>query len=210
MTGYRSIATSFICFEIRGTIMLNRLFLGALALMAASIPAMAQDAGGVRLAPGVNRGPVGLARPLPFTQTFVTAHDVQNGMTAADHQAQNQNMIARLRGDAGFLAGFSMGTPLAASRQVPVSTEDGGYQDYGAQGGGHRHRHGGRPIIINNEGPLAVTVGNGNVVQQQSAIGSGPIAQQQVATTPAGGSTGGALNLVTGSGNIIQRAPGGH
>jgi hypothetical protein len=131
-------------------------------------------------------------------------------MTAADHQAQNQTMISRLRGDPGFLAGFSMGTPLAASRQVPVSTEDGGYQDFGGGGGGHRHRHGGRPIIINNEGPLAVTVGNGNVVQQQSATGSGPIAQQQVATTPGGGSAGGgALNLVTGSGNIIQRAPGG-
>jgi hypothetical protein len=190
--------------------MIKRTCMTVITLAALVAPAMAQEAGGLRLAPGLNGGPVGLARPLPFTRTFVTAHDVQNGMTAADHQAQNQTMISRLRGDAGFLAGFSMGTPLAASRQVPVSTEDGGYQDFGGGGGGHRHRHGGRPIIINNEGPLAVTVGNGNVVQQQSATGSGPIAQQQVATTPGGGSAGGgALNLVTGSGNIIQRAPGG-
>jgi len=48
------------------------------------------------------------------------------------------------------------------------------------------------------------------VVQQQTANGSGPIAQQQVATMPGAASAGGgALNLVTGSGNIIQRAPGG-
>lgn len=192
--------------------MFKRTALAVLALSALSIPAMAQDSGGVRMAPGLNGGPVGLARPLPFTRTFITAHDVQNGMTAADHQAQNQAMISRLRGDAGFLAGFSMGTPLAASRQVPVSTEDGGYQDFGGQwggeGGGHHHRHGSGPIIINNQGPLAVTTGNGNVVQQQSATGSGPIAQQQVATVPGSGSGGGALNLVTGLGNIIQRAPG--
>jgi hypothetical protein len=188
--------------------MIKQTCMTVLALTALMVPAMAQDSGGLRLAPGINGGPVGLARPLPFTRTFVTAHDVQNGMTAADHQAQNQTMISRLRGDAGFLAGFSMGTPLAASRQVPVSTEDGGYQDFGG-GGGHHHRHGPRPIIINNEGPLAVTVGNGNVVQQQSANGSGPIAQQQVATTPSVGSAGGgALNAVSGSGNIIQRAPG--
>jgi hypothetical protein len=194
--------------------MINRAYMAVVALMALSVPAMAQDAGGVRLAPGLNGGPVGLAKPLPFTQTFITAHDMQNGMTAADHQAKNQSMISRLRGDAGFLAGFSMGTPLAGSRQVPVATDDGSFQDFGGDqggGGGHRHRHGSRPIVINNQGPLAVTVGNGNVVQQQSANGSGPIAQQQVATTPAAGSHGGgALNLVTGGGNIIQAAPGAH
>jgi hypothetical protein len=187
--------------------MINRACIAVVALMALSVPAMAQDSGGVRLAPGAKGGPIGLAKPLPFTQTFVTAHDMQNGMTAADHQAQNQNMISRLRGDPGFLAGFSMGTPLAASRQVPVATDDGSFQDFG---GSQRHRHGSRPIVINNQGPLAVTVGNGNVVQQQSANGSGPIAQQQVATTPTAGSHGGgALNLVTGGGNIIQAAPGG-
>jgi hypothetical protein len=190
--------------------MINRAYMAVVALMALSVPAMAQDSGGVRLAPGLKGGPVGLAKPLPFTQTYMTAHDVQNGMTAADHQAQNQNTISSLRGDAGFLAGFSMGTPLAASRQVPVATDDGSFQDFGGGGGGHRHRHGSQPVIINNQGPLAVTVGNGNVVQQQSANGSGPIAQQQVATTPAAGSHGGgALNLVTGGGNIIQAAPGG-
>jgi hypothetical protein len=165
-------------------------------------PVAAQESGGVPLAAGSNGGPVGLARPLPFTRPpFVTARDLQNGLTPTDHQAVNRDAITRLRGDPGFLTGFSQGTPLAASRQ-PAFPDDVGES-------GHRS-HGPRPIIINNEGPLAVTVGNGNVVQQQSSNGSGPIAQQQVATTPAAGSGGGgATNLVTGGGNIIQRAPGG-
>jgi hypothetical protein len=186
---------------MRTSALLSVMAMMALTAPAMMAPAVAQDAGGLRIAPGAKGGPVGLARPLPFTQTFVTAHDLQNGMTSADHQAKNQDMITRLRGDPGFLSGFQLGTPLAASRQQPVLPDDGGYRS--------RRRHGPRPIIINNEGPLAVTVGNGNVVQQQSAIGSGPIAQQQVATTPAAGSHGGALNLVSGSGNIVQRAPGG-
>lgn len=188
--------------------MTDKLLLSVLALLAFGAPAMAQDLGGVRLAPGTNGGPVGLARPLPFTfPPMLTAQEAQNGMSAADHQSKNQAMISRLRGDPGFLSGFNFGNPLAASRQVQsaqAGPDDAGY--------GYRRRHHGHgpgPIIINNEGPLAVTVGNGNVVQQQNANGSGPIGQQQVATTPSAGSrTGGAVNLV-GDGNIIQRAPGG-
>jgi hypothetical protein len=184
--------------------MIKRALVSVLALTALSVPAMAQDSGGVRLAPGLNGGPVGLARPLPYTRPpFVTAHDLQNGMTAADHQAADQNAITQLRGDPGFLSGFAFGTPLAASRQpLPASYDGGGYH--------HRRRgNGSRTTIINNDGPLAVTVGNGNVIQQQSATGSGPIAQQQVATLPTGASHGGgATNLISGSGNIIQRAPG--
>jgi hypothetical protein len=171
-------------------------------LLTASLPAVAQDTGGVSLAPGLKGGPVGLARPLPYTRPpLVTAHELQGGLTPADHQAINQNSITGMRGDPGFLSGFALGTPLAASRQpVPDSAE---YR--------RRHSHAPRQVIINNQGPLAVTVGNGNVVQQQSATGSGPIAQQQVATTPsAGPSGGGATNLVTGAGNIIQHAPGTH
>jgi len=177
-----------------------------LALLACSVPAMAQDAGGVRLGAGVGTGPVGLARPLPFVRPpFQTAQSVQNGLGPADHQAQNQSMITALRGDPGFLSGFQFGTPQAASRQ-PAPTlalpDDGGYW--------YRRHHNGNgqgPVIINNQGPLAVTVGNGNVIQQSTANGSGPIAQQQVATVPGAASAGGAVNLATGSGNIVQRVP---
>jgi uncharacterized membrane protein len=136
---------------------------------------------------------------------YMTARDVQGGMTAADHQAKDQAMITALRGDPGYLAGFSMGTPLAPSRQpAQALPDDGGYRYRRMHGG-----HGDGPIIINKGGTLAVTVGNGNLVQQQTATGSGPIAQQQVATVPGrGASGGGALNLVSGAGNIIQHAPG--
>jgi hypothetical protein len=182
---------------------MKRLVLGAgLAVLCLGGTAMAQESGGLGLDPRIKDGPHGIARPMQFTRPpFLTAHDVQGGMTAADHQTQNQNMISRLRGDPGYLSGFSFGTPLAASRQTPAMPYDAGYRYRRAR------RNGQSTTIINNEGPLAVTVGNGNVVQQQSATGSGPIALQQVATTPAKATqNGGALNLVTGSGNITQRA----
>jgi hypothetical protein len=184
--------------------MTRSMMLAAFALLSFAAPAMAQESGGLSLDPRIGDGPHGLARPMQFTRPpLLTAQDLQGGMTAADHQAQDQAMITQLRGDPGFLAGFSMGTPLAASRQTQTIPNDAGYWYR------KRHGHGQGPIIINNQGPLAVTVGNDNLVQQQSASGSGPIAQQQVATTSATGSRGGgALNLVTGSGNIIQRAPG--
>ena len=44
--------------------------------------AMAQESGGVALAPGLNGGPRGLARPLPFQpMPLVTARDLQGGPT---------------------------------------------------------------------------------------------------------------------------------
>jgi hypothetical protein len=183
--------------------MTSRTVLPILAVLATTAPTMAQDAGGLPLAPGSKGGPVGLARPLRSAPTpFLTARDLQGGMTAADHQAQNQAMISRLRGDGGLMAGFSFGAPLAASGQAQILPDEAGF------GFRRRHGHGDGPIIINNQGPVAVTAGNGNVVQQQSASGSGPIAQQQVATTPTVGSGGGgATNLVTPEGNIVQRSP---
>jgi hypothetical protein len=176
-----------------------RSMLLASALLALALPAAAQESGGLRIAPEAKGGPVGLARPLPSAQALITAADLQGAMSPTDRQAQHQSMITRLRGDPGLLAGFSFGQPLAASRQPQPSFDDGG--GFGSPSG-HRH-HRSQPIVINNQGPLAVTVGNGNLVQQQSANGSGPIAQQQVAGT----GPGGALNLVTGGGNIIQRSP---
>ena len=100
-------------------------------------------------------------------------------------------MIAALRGDPGYLGGFQFGTPLASSRTVqPQMPNDGGWH-YRRQ-----HGHGDGPVVINNTGPLAVTMGNGNVVQQSTSNGSGPIAQQQIAAMP-GGITVGAANLAT-------------
>jgi hypothetical protein len=180
--------------------MITRFMLPVLALAGFAAPAMAQDAGGLNLAPSTGRGPSGLARPLLSARMpMTTAQDMQNGVTGSAHQTQNQNMIAALRGDPGLLSGFQFGSPLAASRQPQQQLpDDGGWH--------HRQRrgHGDGPVIIDNGGALAVTVGNGNVVQQSTASGAGPIAQQQVATMP-GGVTAGAANLAGGSGGPAQR-----
>jgi hypothetical protein len=91
-----------------------------------------------------------------------------------------------VRGNTGLLGGFAFGAPVSASRQV-VRGEGGDF------GGGHERS---RPIVINNTGLLAVTAGNDNLVQQHSAAGPGPMAQQQVATVggQARGTGGSALN----------------
>ena len=60
--------------------MIKQALLPILAVMALSVPAMAQDSGGVPLAPGVHGGPKGLARLLPFVpQPFQTAQTYKTG-----------------------------------------------------------------------------------------------------------------------------------
>src|SRR5690242_13118758 len=112
--------------------MIRPIILAGLALLAVGGSALAQERGGLALDPGIGDGPKGLAQPLPsFRNPYVTAHDLQGTTAAADHQAQNQAMITKLRGDPGFLAGFSMGTPLAPSRQQVDAgglPDDGGYR----------------------------------------------------------------------------------
>jgi len=196
--------------------------LSALALTALAVPAMAQQSGGLQISPARPGGPVGLARPLQSApMPLITAQQMQNGMTASDHQTADQNMITSLKGDPGFLSGFQFGTPMAASsQQVQTLSYNGGYRrrqqaqglpdDRGYRrrqqaeslpdGGGYAYRrqHGGRgsgPVIIDNGGPLAITSGNGNVVQLSSSQGAaGPVAQQQVVNLP-GSVAGGAVNL---------------
>lgn len=188
-----------------------------LLALAASLPpppAAAQESGGLNLSPEALAvgGPRGLARPLPFTFPGFTAGDLQATPTPAERRQRHQEMVARLRGDGGFLEGFSFGQPRAASRQPPPPPPPEPifapiFLDQ-------------RTKVVNRfEAPVAVTVGNNNVVQQQGASGgNGPTAQQQVATVSGrgsrrgqrgeGGGTGGggvgAVNLVTTDGNIVQ------
>jgi hypothetical protein len=61
----------------------------------------------------------------------------------------NQQAVARFRGDAGFLAGFSRGQPLAASRVPPPPPVEL------------------PPPLIVNAFDSPVTIGNNNVVRQQ-------------------------------------------
>ena len=190
---------------------MRRFMIPGLLLLATALPAAAQESGGLSITPQALAvgGPRGLARPLPFTFPSISASDLQVTPTPAERRQRHQDMIARLRGDGGFLDGFSFGQPRAASRQRPVPAPEPDFV----------------PVIIDQrtkvvnrfEAPVAITNGNNNVVQQQGASGSGPTAQQQVATVSgrrgrrsgsgegAGGvSGGGAVNVVTADGNIVQ------
>lgn len=181
---------------------MRRALIPALLLMAA-LPAAAQDAGGLSLSPEALAvgGPRGLARPLPFTLPSIGAADVQAGSTPDQRRARSRDMIGRLRGDGGFLDGFSFGQPRAASRQPPPPPAEPFVPVIIDQ----------RTRIVNNlfEGPVAITNGDNNIVQQQGpARGAGPSAQQQVVTV-GGAATrgGGATNVVTPGGNVVQAAP---
>ncbi len=213
-----------------------RLIVPALAVLAAfATPAAAQDKGGITLAPQNARGPTGLARMLPFVPFAVSAADVQASLKATDHSARHQEMVARVRGDAGYLGGFAFGRPLSASVQpvprVQLAPEpDFGFLDgqyYGGDPGyadGSGGRRGPRQIVLNQidvttyQGP--VVIGDNNNVQQQTANGSGPIALQQVLSqvgaSGTGGngradrtplSLGGAVNAIDANGRIVQHAP---
>jgi hypothetical protein len=149
-------------------------------LAAIAGPAVAQEAGGVTVAPAAVAGLSGLAQLLPFTFPAPTAADLQGRVSAADRQAAHRNMVARVRGDGGFLDGFAFGQPVAPSR-FPVAPQGQGFNLVLPP-----------PVIIDHaSGPIAFIDGDGNVIQQQSATGSGPIAQQQVATVGNGGKTPG-------------------
>ncbi len=187
---------------------------GLLLLAAAAMPVAAQEAGGLSLSPEALAvgGPRGLARPMRMTLPGFTASDLQVTPTPGEHRLRHRQNIARLRGDGGFIDGFAFGQPLAASRQPPPPPVEPFVPVIIDQ----------RTRIVNNtfEGPVAVTVGDNNLVQQQSASGSGgPVAQQQVATVGEGGrrrggrargtNGGGAVNVITPGGNIVQSAPAG-
>jgi hypothetical protein len=176
----------------------------ALAL-AAPVSALAQDSGGLSLSSQAlaSGGPRGLARPLPFTFPGLTASDLQTTPTPAERRQRHQEMIARLRGDGGYLEGFAFGQPKAASRQPPPPpAPDPIFTQIILDQ---------RTRVVNRfEAPVAVTNGSNNLVQLQGAgAAGGPTAQQQVATV--GGRTrrngGGAVNVVDGNGNIVQSAP---
>jgi hypothetical protein len=175
-------------------------------------PAAAQDMGGVNLLPEALAagGPHGLARPMRTTFAGIGAADIQglNMPSAAERRQLHQQMIARVRGDGGFLDGFGLGQPLAASRQAPIPVDPAPVPIIEQIFAPTFNRN--RTVIRNSfEAPVAVTVGHGNVVQQQGPQSGGTNAQQQVANI--GGSarrSGGASNVIAPDGSIAQQAPG--
>jgi hypothetical protein len=165
-------------------VMPRRLLLAALVFALARaltpVPAAAQQSGGEALAPEVLSTP-GAAemireRALVRLQLIQQVQQLRapviapasdpNGVNPSlDRSSLNQQTLARVpsRGDAGFLAGFAGGQPLAASRARPVTVA---------------------PTLIDQSHTLVLTavgspvsIGNGNLVQQQvansTALGGG-------------------------------------
>ena len=86
----------------------------------------------------------------------------------------HQQSITRIRGDAGFLAGFNKGQPLAASRQPPVQPVDPSFTFIDA------------PFIVNNfNSALNFAFGDGNISQQQLSDGTGVPVEESAAPAPA-------------------------
>src|SRR5689334_6547457 len=123
---------------------MNRLSVlsGVASLILLATPALAQEVGGVHLTPEVLNTPdaqqQAMNLALGLLQRAQIAQQLQQGRLgqfqgvpvqapanpnavnpSADRSAINQEAIARVRGDAGFLAGFSGGQPFALSRAKP-------------------------------------------------------------------------------------------
>lgn len=185
------------------------LSLAGTVLVGAPITVRAQDMGGLLLAQQ------GYGSGYALTTPRSGAQQMQSLLGATDRSATHQAMIGRIRGDAGFLGGFTFGTPNSASGQERQARATPGWSDASWAGATDSFptyatatRASRRTVIINQfDGPVAI--GNGNVVQQQNAAGNGPIAQQQVSSMAAGASsaTNGARNVVMGNGQIVQRVP---
>nr|WP_222528160.1 hypothetical protein [Azospirillum sp. 412522] len=149
--------------------------------------AAAQATGGIAFPPG----PIpGAAMAQAFAQTPrlpVSVNPTKRGAPpgamvtnpSVSRSSVHQQSITRIRGDAGYLAGFNKGQPLAASRQPPVQPVDPSFTIIDA------------PFIVNNfNSALNFAFGDGNVSQQQlgdgtAAGGAGPVETATPAPEPA-------------------------
>ncbi|MBP2306629.1 hypothetical protein GBZ48_01815 [Azospirillum melinis] len=157
------------------------------ALLLTAGTAAAQVTGGIAFPPG----PIpGAAMAQAFAQTPrlpVSVNPTPRGAPpgamvtnpSVRRSSVNQQAITRIRGDAGYLAGFNKGQPLAASRQPPVQPVDPSFTIIDA------------PFIVNNfNSALNFAFGDGNISQQQlgdgTAAGSaGPVETAAPAPEPA-------------------------
>ncbi|WP_042701599.1 hypothetical protein [Azospirillum sp. B506] len=152
------------------------------ALLLTAGTAAAQVTGGIAFPPG----PIpGAAMAQAFAQTPrlpVSENPTPRGAPpgamvtnpSVRRTSVNQQAITRIRGDAGYLAGFNKGQPLAASRQPPVQPVDPSFTIIDA------------PFIVNNfNSALNFAFGDGNISQQQLGDGSaGPTEKAAPAPAP--------------------------
>lgn len=156
------------------------------ALLLTAGTAAAQVTGGIAFPPG----PIpGAAMAQAFSQTPrlpVSVNPTPRGAPpgamvtnpSVRRSTVNQQAITRIRGDAGYLAGFNKGQPLAASRQPPVQPVDPSFTIIDA------------PFIVNNfNSALNFAFGDGNISQQQLGDGAtagtaGPVEAAAPAPAP--------------------------
>ena len=142
---------------------------GVAVLLLSAGTAMAQDAGGIGFAAGgVSAANLAQAFAQPPRQP-VFASGTRRGAPAGamvtnpgqSRTGAHQQLIAKIRGDAGFLAGFQKGQPLAASRNPPPEIQPNlTFID--------------APFIVNNiNSALNIALGEGNSTGQDVATSSG-------------------------------------
>lgn len=168
--------------------MIRKCLLPAAALLMTAGTASAQDAGGIGFPSGIS--PANLAQAFAQPQRMpVFANPQRRGAPpgalvtnpTVSRKGTHQQAITKIRGDAGFLAGFNKGQALAVSRQPPpVFAPPVTFID--------------APFIVNNfNSALNFAFGDGNVSEQQSFQSSGeaapvpaaqPAAQQSAAQQP--------------------------
>lgn len=171
--------------------------------------AAAQDAGGIGFPAGVSAANMAQAFAQPVRMPVFTAPRritppgamVTN--PSVSRKQVHQQQIAKIRGDAGFLAGFSKGQPLAASRQPPPEFAPA-FTIIEA------------PFIFNNiNGTLDLGVGNGGGgTAPDGTTGGGtgggvtpPVPLDGLATALANGNVtfnnvNSAVNIAAGTGNV--------
>lgn len=160
-----------------------RLLHGVAFLLLTAGPALAQEAGGIGFpAGGVSSANLAQAFAQPARQP-VFANAARRGAPpgamvtnpAKSRKEFHQELIAKTRGDAGFLAGFQKGQPLAASRNPLPELQPMTFID--------------APFIVNNvDSSLNIAFGEGNSASQgvATSVGGDILGDG----TPGGGTSG--------------------
>lgn len=167
--------------------MIRRRLLPILAAMTLCGSAVAEESGGVAVTgPGL-----GLIPALPQTAAappHQTPGDVRAANPARARQGRDQAVIAQGRGDAGFLAGFHQGRPLAQSRQPPPEPIVPNFVTLVEA-----------PFIVNNIGG-PVSIGLGSPKDGEAAVTPPP-----ATGSPTINNINSAVNVATGSNNIASQ-----
>lgn len=142
---------------------------GVALLLLSAGPVLAQEAGGIGFpASGIASANLAQAFAQPARQPVYASATRRGAPPGAmvtnpgkSRKELHQQMIAKVRGDAGFLAGFQQGQPLAASRNPPPLAQPSlTFID--------------APFIVNNvNSALNIAFGEGNSTGQDVATNNG-------------------------------------